>query len=347
LPLPTGEFSGVARRPYDQTVYGALQEYMKNAWGNFNGMTFEAERRFSHGYAFQFIYTLGNSFSAGGDTYRSVVNAPNTFLPGAVPTNLQDRMRFLNYKRDADAANNDIPQHRLRWNWLVDLPFGKGKPIGRGMNSVLDKFIGGWQLAGIGSLRTNYFALPTSVYPNGTPIEVYGYKYPIQDCRSGECLPGYLWWNGYIPANRINSVDPTTGKPNGVMGVPSSYKPAGQPLWPWPTNPNPTDPMYRYYGTNTVWVPLTNGSVQRLTYSDNLNPWRNQFVPGVRQWGLDASLFKSIKFKERYDIRFNADFFNVLNHPGNPNAIGGDGVLTTNASGQRARELQLTLRLSW
>jgi hypothetical protein len=347
LPLPTGEYSGVARRPFDQTVYGTLQEYQKSAFGNFNGMTLEAERRYSGGYGFQLIYTLGNSLSAGGDTYRSVVNSPNSYLPGAVPADFSERMRFLNYKRDADVANNDIPKHRVRWNWLVDLPFGKGKPLGRNVNTFLDKIIGGWQLAGMGNLRSNYFALPTNVFPNGTPLEVYGYKYPIQDCRSGECLPGYLWWNGYIPANRINSTDPVTGKPNGVMGVPANYTPAAQPLIPWPAVPDRNDPLYRYYGTNTVWVPLKNGTSQRIVYNDNLNPWRNQFVPGVRQWGLDASLFKAIRFKERYEVRFNADFFNVLNHPGNPNSIGGDGVLTTNNSGQRARELQLTLRLSW
>ena len=87
---------------------------------------------------------------------------------------------------------------------------------------MLDKFIGGWQIAGLGSLRSNYFTLPTNNYPTGTPIQFYGYQYPIQDCRSGACFPGYLWWNGYIPANRINSVD-ANGKPNGVMGVPVTY----------------------------------------------------------------------------------------------------------------------------
>jgi hypothetical protein len=48
-----------------------------------------------------------------------------------------------------------------------------------------------------------------------------------------------------------------------------------------------------------------------------------------------------------FNIRFNADFFNVLNHPRNLNNIGGDGVLSVSNSGQGARELQLTLRLTW
>jgi hypothetical protein len=70
-------------------------------------------------------------------------------------------------------------------------------------------------------------------------------------------------------------------------------------------------------------------------------------MPSVRQWSLDASLFKTITFHERFNVRFNADFFNVLNHPGNPNSIGGDGVLSVRNSGQAARELQLSLRVSW
>jgi hypothetical protein len=269
-----------------------------------------------------------------------------------VPTDYNARNRFLNYRRDIE-----VPKHRVRWNWLVDLPVGKGKPLGRNAGRVLDKFIGGWQLAGIGNLRTNYFQLwnpnsytpadPKALFPTGTPIEIYGYKYPIQDCRSGACQPGYLWWNGYIPANLINSHDPETGQPNGVMGVPANYKPAAQPLNPWPANPDPNNPLYPYYGTNTVFVRLKDGTLQRVVYSDGLPPFRNQYKPGVRQWSLDASLFKAIPFKERFMIRFNADFFNVLNHPGNPNSIGLDGILNTVSSGQPARELQLTLRLTW
>jgi hypothetical protein len=46
-------------------------------------------------------------------------------------------------------------------------------------------------------------------------------------------------------------------------------------------------------------------------------------------------------------MRFNADFFNVLNHPGNPNSVGSTGMLATQNSGNGARTLQLTLRLTW
>jgi hypothetical protein len=292
---------------------------------------------------------MGNAFRAGGKYPRgnSAVQALNQFLPGAVPEDYDERNRFLYYQRDTD-----VPKHRLRWNWLIDLPFGKGRPVGRNMGGLLDKFIGGWQLAGMGNLRSTWYTLPTNVFPTGTPVETYGYNYPIEDCTSGVCYPGYLWWNGYIPANRINSTNPATGRPNGIMGVPSDYRPAGVPLIPWgsttlpPHAPGNTD-VSAFWDTNTVWVPLSNGSVQRLAYSDNLPPWRNQYIPSIRQWGLDASLFKAIPFRERYMVRFNVDFFNVLNHPGNANSVASNGVLSTVNSGQAARELQLTLRLSW
>ena len=72
-----------------------------------------------------------------------------------MPTDIEERLRFLNYQRDTG-----IPKHRVKWNWLVNLPFGKGQWIGRNANGVLDKFIGGWQVAGMGSLNSTYFSLP-------------------------------------------------------------------------------------------------------------------------------------------------------------------------------------------
>jgi hypothetical protein len=295
------------------------------------------ERRFNGGYGFQASYVVGNALTATG-----AVPEVNQFLPGIVPGDYDDRNGFLNYRRDTG-----IPKHRVRWNWLVDLPFGRGKQFGRNAQGFVDKLIGGWQLAGLGNLRSNYFSLPTGNWNfTGEKVEIYGYKYPIEDCRSGSCIPGYLWWNGYIPANQINSVD-KNGKPNGYMGIPTDYKPAATPLIPWPSAPDPKDPMYSFFGTNTVWLPLKNGTTQRTSYNSGLNPWRNQYLPSVRQWGLDASLFKSIPIRESLVLRFNVDFFNVLNMPGNPNSVGGDGMLVTRSSGQTPRVLQVTMRLTW
>jgi hypothetical protein len=305
-----------------------------------NSFQVEVERRYSNGMAGQFFWVTGNTLLAQGDIFGS-----NYYLPGAVPTDPGERNRFLNYARDTGT-----PKHQMRWNWVADLPFGRGKKFGGNSGGVMEKLIGGWQIAGTGNWRSNYFALPTNIYPTGNAIEMYGDKYRIEDCRSGVCFPGYLWFNGYIPANQINSVD-RNGKPNGIMGVPENYKAAGAPLIPWGATSAPNMPantnLSGFWDTNNVWVPLNNGTVQRVTFNDNMHPWRNQFFRGPNQWGLDASLFKFVNLTEKVTLRFNVDMFNVLNHPNDPTGVDTTGVLTTRNSGSAARVMQLTARLMW
>jgi len=323
-------------RPLDNTSLGQIRMFRKTGWSNFNGVELQMERRYQKFSAFQITYIVGNTLSTASTAMQEL----NQFLPGAVPADYNERLRVLNYQRNT--ANNNA-KHRVRWNWLLELPVGRGKPLGRNMNGALDKLLGGWQLSGIGWLRSTFFTLPTSIYPvTGNALQIYGYKYPIQDCRSGVCVPGYLWWNGYIPAHQINSVG-ADGKPNGVMGVPADYKAAAQPLIPH----NATGYAAGDLGTNNVWVTLQNGATQKVSYNDNLHPWRNQFIPSVRQWSVDASAVKNVRIAERLELRLNIDFFNVFNSPGNNSNVGSDGILKTNTSANAARTAQLGARLTW
>ncbi len=343
LPLPTGEYSSVARRNFDQTSYGDIEEYRKTGWSNYSGARFELQRRYSKGYGFQLYYVISNAFRAGGNGWsEDFVKEANVFLKGAVPEDLGQRNRFLNYRRDPE-----IPKHRVRWNWIADLPFGRGQRLATNAGGFLDRVIGGWQIAGSGGVRSNYWSLPTGNWGELGKIEVYGKKYPVEDCRSGRCIAGYLWYNGYIPAHRINSLD-SSGRPNGVMGVPANYTPSSKPVIPTPANGgSPSDPNFRDYESNIVYVPMKNGTLQRIAQDNGLHPWRNQLVSGPRSWGLDASLFKNTRINERLVLRFNADFFNVLNMPGlnQPNST--SGIISLQNSADSARQLQLTLRLTW
>ena len=133
------------------------------------------------------------------------------------------------------------------------------------------------------------------------------------------------------------------------MGVPENYKPAHTPLWPIPANGgSASDPMFNFYDSNTAWVPLKNGAVQRTSLNTNLHPWRNQFKSGLYNWGQNASLFKVIRVKEQVAFRLNIDFFNVFNMPGirkTPNES--TGIIDGQFSGNGARSLQFGLRLNW
>ena len=103
--------------------------------------------------------------------------------------------------------------------------------------------------------------------------------------------------------------------------MPSNYKPAFAPLIPYgttalPANAPANTDITQFWDTNTVWIPLKDGTVQRTTYSPGLNPYQNQYRNGVITWGLDAGLIKNFPITERVNLRLNVDAFNVLNHPG-------------------------------
>jgi hypothetical protein len=344
LPLPTGTFAGTARRPFENTMFGSIEEYQKTGWSNAQNFQLEVQRRYSKGWGFQFFYVMSNALKAAGDGWSDdMLPSSNTFLPGAVPEDLRERARFLFYRRDTE-----IPQHTWRWNYIVDMPFGRGKRIAGNAGGVLHRVIGGWQLAGTGSVRSTWWSLPTANWSTANKIEIYGTKYPVQDCRAGVCRDSYLFYNGYIPANRINSVD-ASGRPNGVMGVPDNYRPAHLPLIPIPKDGgSPSDPLFSFYDSNTVWVRMQNGTLQRIGYNDGLNPWRNQFVRGLNNWDVQTSMFKLIPVNERAYLRLNIDFFNTLNMPGIPKTPANTtGLIDATLSGNGARALQFGLRLNW
>jgi hypothetical protein len=124
------------------------------------------------------------------------------------------------------------------------------------------------------------------------------------------------------------------------------------PLIAWgstalPANVPANTVLSQFWDTNNVWLPLNNNTVQRLTFNDNLVPWRNQYMRGPNQWFMDASLFKFTNIGEHLTLRLNIDFFNVFNNPNNPTAVTSDGILTTRNSGSPARVTQLTVRLSF
>jgi hypothetical protein len=163
LPLPTGFYSNTSRRAIDQTTFGDISIYTKLGYSNYTGVQLELERRFSKGLAFQLFYLMSNSASTGnvasqGGGFATYENEqPEIFLPGSVPQDPADRLRFYRYQRDPD-----IPKHRVRWNYLYDLPLGRGKRFAGNIGGGLDRLVGGWQIAGYGTTQSRYWQLPAT-----------------------------------------------------------------------------------------------------------------------------------------------------------------------------------------
>lgn len=336
--IPTGSNANTTRQ-YD-SVWNAINQYSHVGYSNYEGIRLEVLRRFTRGYAFQWFYVLGNALtstttnSTAIGTQSLVPLDTNLYLPGAVPSDINQLNRFLNYQRDIG-----LPKHHMQWNFIVDLPLGRGKFIGRSAGRALNAVIGGWQLSGTGSMTSTYNALPTTNWANFSQLQMYGKDFPVQDCRSGTCVAGYLWYNAYIPANMINKTN-AAGQCTGVCGIPSNYVPISTPLYPTPANgPAPANAE-----TNNVFITLKNGNVVQTPLNTNLNPFRNQYFLGPFSFGTNATMFKSINLTERTRLRFEADFFNVFNAQGlnQPNA---SGISSLQTSANAPRSIQLTLRL--
>lgn len=371
--FPTGAFANVARRVFDQTAYTNIIVYQKSGFINTSVWSLEFERRFTKGLGFQAFYTMTNSLRMAGNAFRDDTGTvPEIFLPGTVPTDPAELSRFLFYDRDTG-----VPKHRIRSNWNYDLPFGKGKWLGKNANDFVNSVIGGWKMVGKIAFLNTWYARPTGQWGEFGNFETYGKKYKITDCRSTpaaatqksqeRCTDGYLWFNGYIPQRLIGSVN-AAGLRNGVFGLPDNYKPAQKPINPSPLfgQPVSTDTnVVNDYDTNVVYIPLTNTNAnatcagtdrtkwincQRVAFDNGLHPWRNQYHMGPFNWNLDASMMKFFRVKEQFVIRVNVDVFNVLNRQGF-NAPGADGISSLGSSyggsGFRPRQLQGTIRLEW
>jgi len=118
------------------------------------------EKRTSHGISLLGTYTFSKFLTdsdAGGNAWigngLGFIGAP------------QD---LTNLRAEKSVSANDTPQ-RLVFAVVYELPVGRGKPLGRGMNRYLDAVIGGWQI--------NDF----TTFQSGQPITIYEANNTITD----------------------------------------------------------------------------------------------------------------------------------------------------------------------
>src|SRR5258708_21664711 len=109
-------------------MLGNIRKYSELGYANFSRLPFEVQSRYSRGMAYQFFYVISNSMSTGatpsqgGDFTVNGIQSPEIFLTGAMPQDLDQRIRFYRYAR-----TTDIPKHHLRFNYLYDLPDSHGQ----------------------------------------------------------------------------------------------------------------------------------------------------------------------------------------------------------------------------
>jgi hypothetical protein len=145
-----------------------------------NQLQLELNKRFSSGFLFQAEY----SFTASRDNASTTGGAQN-------PNNEM-----------ADYGNTDsVPRQALVFNYLYDLPVGRGRKVDLS-NKLVDAVLGGWSISGITAYRTGApfsvnFTVPSSVigWWGGRADAVAGGSIYSGKSSSHDVIGGVQWFN--------------------------------------------------------------------------------------------------------------------------------------------------------
>jgi hypothetical protein len=161
---------------------------------NYNALQASFKHRFGQGLIFTASYTFSK--------FLSDVDGPESWAN--INSGGASIRNYYNLRQEWTVDSEDIPQS-LVLNYVYELPFGRGKKFGSGMNLVEDEIIGGWQVTGITTVQSGF---PMSVAPGTNSASVYGGNQhanltgqPIRG--TGTCGAGTLS-NPFIPVGTKN-----------------------------------------------------------------------------------------------------------------------------------------------
>jgi hypothetical protein len=282
----------------------------------------------------QFFYTFSRSltttdsdgFSSGGGAINSIGNATAQVpevgqILNAPKMSYDDLLRLVYYN------SGFVPAHRMRWNGVYDLPFGKGRAVANSGPGWVNQIIGGWQLSTIGDWRSgNWLGVNSSRYMFGDPTLSADERLLLTFAGR----PQRLWFKGDFDVAQATNVD-------------QAQLQALIPL-------NRNDRVVRQLGPlndNRLPVTMPDGTTRLTSITDTVNWNARNFYRGPGSWNSDISLSKYFSLTETVRLQFSADFFNAFNHPVDidPNTTTGLQDLSQQANPPRV--IQLRGRISW
>ncbi|HYG97721.1 MAG TPA: carboxypeptidase-like regulatory domain-containing protein [Terriglobales bacterium] len=256
-----------ALKPFPQ--YNRINNQLESrgqSW--YHAMNLKVERRFAQGLQFAASYTLSKLLTTAGDDLWG-----NTPLTGV----LQNPYDTASLK----SLSPSNATHVLVFNYIYELPFGKGKPF-LNSNSIVDKIVGGWQINGIHRYQGG---MPlTATINNGEYrdfLETVGYYGNLRPNLTGQSILTNNQLSGYS----VPVVNP------GAFAPPPRYSA--------PPTTNVADPAYKaYYADPSKFfgtAPAVLNARAMPYYSENL------------------SVLKKVRIKESVATEFGVEFFNPFN----------------------------------
>ena len=181
---------------------------------SYNGATVTLRHALSKGFAFDFNYTLGHSIDRGGGAESGYGSYGGIML---------DPYHYTAFRGSSDFD----ARHNINANFVLELPFGKGKMFMRNASTWLDEIVGGWQISTIARFRTG---LPSAIFYNGvlpTNFSFGAMAYPI----NGSYQYGPNGFN-VKTETRVSSRTQRPHPPIGCPCMPDRWDPAPRFVWP-------------------------------------------------------------------------------------------------------------------
>jgi len=146
--------------------YSSLYAWRSIANSNYHALQLSLRKHMGHGVLFDFNYTFSKSIDLASDAERV---GPWSGLGGQI-------INSWSYKQTRAVSDFDAT-HQLNSNWIVELPFGKGRAIGRNARGATEALVGSWQVSGI------------LHWTSGFPVNVFnGYTWPTNWQLEGNAM---------------------------------------------------------------------------------------------------------------------------------------------------------------
>jgi hypothetical protein len=146
-----------------QNAYFNSQFHSLYAWrsvgnANYNALQVTLRKRMSHGVQFDFNYTYGKSIDLSSSAERA---QPWNGVAGGISGNI---INTWDPNQQRGVSDFDTT-HSINTNFIVELPFGKGKLLARNANGITNALVGGWQLSGLARWTSGF---PLTIGNGGT-----------------------------------------------------------------------------------------------------------------------------------------------------------------------------------
>jgi hypothetical protein len=136
--------------------YVSLMTVRSIGFSNYNALQATLRHQMTHGIQFDLNYTYSKSIDLCSDAERLGNYGSLNFNGGCQMFNAWSPNLFR-------AVSDFDTTHQLNANWIVDLPFGRGRAFAGLVNRAVDAVIGGWQLSGLFRWTSGF---PYTIYNN-------------------------------------------------------------------------------------------------------------------------------------------------------------------------------------